>query len=192
MAGCQSQPLRRHQVDEGVGHGWQVLVHRVDHRFILMRARDREHARMRGTDHVFLDAEAAGDDDAAVLAQRLPDGLEALALGAVEEAAGIDEHDIGAGIVARKGIALRAQRRHDAFGIDEGLGAAEADKADFRGLGHLPGVILQRAQRSMRARLTPALRQPGLPPGQSLTAWAPAGCAWRCDARPGAGAGRAR
>ena len=57
-------------------------------------------------------------------------------LGAVEEAAGVDEHDVGAGIVARERIALRAQRRQDAFGIDEGLWAAEADQADFRGLGH--------------------------------------------------------
>ncbi len=63
---------------------------------------------MRLADQLFLDAEAAGDDDAAVLGQRLADRLEAFLLGAVEEAAGIDQDDIGAGIVLGEGIALRA------------------------------------------------------------------------------------
>ena len=46
---------------------------------------------------------------------------------------------IGAGIVAAERIALTAQRRHDAFAIDEGFGAAEADEANFWRLAHVSG-----------------------------------------------------
>ena len=88
-------------------------------------------------DELVLDAQAAGDDDAAVLGHRFADGLEAFLLGAVEEAAGVDEHDIGAGIVGRKAVALGAQLGHDAFAIDQRFGAAEADEANFWRLAHV-------------------------------------------------------
>jgi hypothetical protein len=65
---------------------------RVEHRLVLVRAGDGEHGRMRAADVGLLGAEAAGDDDPAVLGQRLADRLEALGLGAVEEAAGVDDH----------------------------------------------------------------------------------------------------
>src|SRR3569832_2050205 len=127
-----------------------MLVHRIDHRFVLMRARDAEHAWARLAEQVFLDAEATGDDDLSVLSERFADGLEAFLLGAVEEATGIHQHDVRAGIVAREGIALRSQRGHDAFGIDEGLRAAKADEADFRcGLGHSGADIPQNPRKAM-------------------------------------------
>ena len=44
-----------------------------------------------------LGAEAAGDDDLAVLGQRLADGVEALLDRVVDEAAGVDDHQVGAG-----------------------------------------------------------------------------------------------
>ncbi len=75
------------------------VVHGFDDLLVLMRAGDGEHAGMRVADARFLDAEAARDDDAAVLGHRFADGLEAFVLGAVEEAAGVDDDDIGAGIV---------------------------------------------------------------------------------------------
>jgi hypothetical protein len=70
--------------------------------------------------------------DAAVLGDGLADRLEAFFLGAVEEAAGVDQHDIGAGIVGRHFIAVGAQLGEDALGIDQRLGAAERDHADAR------------------------------------------------------------
>ena len=82
------------------------LVHLLDHGLILMRAGDGEHVRMGRADAVGLDAEAAGDDDAAVLGQGLADRGERLLLGAVEEAAGIDHHRIGALVAGRQLIAL--------------------------------------------------------------------------------------
>ena len=108
------------------------VVHGVDHLLVLVRAGDREHARMRGADARFLDAHAAGDDHAAVLGHRLADRLQALGLGAVEEAAGIDHDDVGAGVVRRDLVALGAQLGEDALGIDQRLGAAERDEADLR------------------------------------------------------------
>ena len=71
-------------------------MHRLHHLLVLMRAGDGEHARMALADAAFLHAEAAGDDDAAVLGHGLADGVEALLLGAVEEAAGVHDDDVGA------------------------------------------------------------------------------------------------
>ena len=97
-----------------------------------MRAGDRQHLGMGVADQRFFGAEAPGDDDLAVFVERLADGFEAFRLGAVEKPAGVDDDDVGAVIARREGIALRPQRRQDAFAVDQRLGAAEADKADFR------------------------------------------------------------
>ena len=136
----QPQALLGEQVDELVRHRREVLVHFGDDRLILMRPRHCEDAWVRPGDQVFLDTKTARDDDAAIGADRLADGLEALLLGAVEETAGIDQHHVRALVVARELIALRTQGRHDALGVDEGLWAAEADKADLGSLGHCRGI----------------------------------------------------
>ena len=102
----------------------------LDHLFILVRAGDREHLRMRGADRVGFLAHAAGDNHAAVFGNRLTDRGKAFLLGAVEKPAGIDQHHIGARVILGKGIAIGAQAREDPFGINQRLGAAEADHAD--------------------------------------------------------------
>src|SRR3546814_2664664 len=75
---------------------------RADHLFILMRAGDREHTREARTDRFGFLAHAAGDDDAAVLRDRLADRFEAFFLRRIEEAAGVDEHDVRARIIGRR------------------------------------------------------------------------------------------
>ena len=55
-----------------------------------------------------LRAHAAGDDDLAVLGQRLADGVERFRLRAVEEAAGVDDDEVGALVLARR---ARSPRR---------------------------------------------------------------------------------
>ena len=120
----------RDQVDERALARRGVGVDRFDHLLVLVRAGDREHLRMGGADRIGLFAHAAGDDHAAVLGDGLTDRGEALFLGGIEEAAGVDQHHVGAGIVLGKGIAVGAQAGEDALGIDQRLGAAEADHAD--------------------------------------------------------------
>ena len=71
--------------------------------------------------------------------ERLADGVERFRLGAVEEAAGVDDDEIGAGVLARKLIALGAQPRDDALAIDQRLRAAERDEAHFGGGGIVVG-----------------------------------------------------
>ena len=132
VAWREVQALRRHEVEIRIVQRRHRLVHRADHLLILMRAGDGEYAGMSGTDARLLDAETAGDDHAAVLGHRFADGLEAFSLGEVEKAAGVDDHDIGAVVVGRDLVALGAQLREDALGIDQGLGAAERDEADGR------------------------------------------------------------
>ena len=108
------------------------LMHLADDGLILVRAGDGEHARMSGADAIGLDPEAAGDDDLAVLGQGLADRREQFRLGAVEEAAGVDHHGVGALIAWRQLVAFGAKPGDDALGIDQGLGTAETDQADSR------------------------------------------------------------
>ncbi|MNT86623.1 hypothetical protein D3C72_2269330 [compost metagenome] len=81
---------------------------------------------------ILLRTQAAGDDDLAVLGQRLADGVQALLHGLVDKAAGIDHDQVGAVIGAADGIALGAQLGDDLLGVDQGLGAAKGNESHTR------------------------------------------------------------
>jgi hypothetical protein len=49
------------------------------------------------------------------------------------KAAGVDQHDVGAGIVGLSAIAVGAELGQDAFAVDQRLGAAERHHADLGG-----------------------------------------------------------
>jgi len=105
-------------------------VHGVDHAFVLLRAGDSEDVGKPLGDLFGLCAHAPGDDHFPVISECRADGVEGLRLGAVEKAAGVDDHEVGAVVPPRKLITLRTQPRNDALGIHQRLGAAERDKAD--------------------------------------------------------------
>jgi hypothetical protein len=73
---------------------------------------------MRGLHDAFFRPQAAGDDDLAVFGERLADGAERLLDRGVDEAAGVDDDEVGARVAGRSRIALRAQAREDLLGID--------------------------------------------------------------------------
>ena len=131
MAGRQLQPRVGHQVQIGAGRHRRGDMDGADHLLILVRPGDGEHVGEALADDVGFLAEAAGDDDAAILRDRLADRLQALFLGAVEEAAGVDQHHVRTCVVGAHRIAVGAQAREDALGIDQRLGAAERDHADL-------------------------------------------------------------
>ena len=81
----------------------------------------------------------------------LADGGKQLRLGAVEKAAGVDDDEIGAGVLARKLVALRAQPRDDALAIDQRLRAAERDETHFRGAKFWVGIAHIRQQLTANA-----------------------------------------
>ena len=116
-------------------------MHGVEHALILLRAGDRQHAGIGRLDLLGLGAHAAGDDDLAVFGHGLADGAERFLLGAVEEAAGVDDDEVGAVMLARQLIAFGAQPRDDALGIHQRLGASQGNKADF-GRGGLLHVLI--------------------------------------------------
>ncbi len=92
---------------------------------------------MRFADQVFFFAEAAGDNDFAVLGDGFADGVEAFGFGAVEEAACVDDDEVSAFVGAAELVAFGAQARDDALAVDERFGAAERDDADGGGFfGH--------------------------------------------------------
>ena len=82
--------------------------------------------------------QAAGDDEAlgfaAVLLlvlDHLEDGVDGLLLGGVDEAAGVDDEDLGVfGVGGELAAGVVEQAHHD-LGVDEVLGAAEGDEADL-------------------------------------------------------------
>jgi hypothetical protein len=108
------------------------LVDGRDHRFVGLRARDRQHVRELIADLLRLGAHAAGHDDLAVFRHGFADGLEGLGLGAVEEAAGVDDHHVGPVMLLGQLVTLGAKLGDDALGIDQGLRAAEGYERDFR------------------------------------------------------------
>ena len=111
------------------------------HGLAVMPAAHRLHLRsnlaiflsFRAFDQVFSYSQTTRNHDLAVLGERLADRCQRFLDRGVDEAAGVDDHQVGAGVVGRGEVALGAQLREDALGIDQRLGAAERDEADFRG-----------------------------------------------------------
>jgi hypothetical protein len=76
-------------------------------------------------DYISFGAQTPSDNDLAVFGERLANGAERFLDGRVDEAAGIDDDEIGAGVVGRSGVALRAKLREDLLRVDECLRTAE-------------------------------------------------------------------
>jgi hypothetical protein len=125
VARRQLDALRRHEVDVRIVQRRQCAVHGVEHAFILLRPGDREHVRIGFLDLLGFRAHATGDNDLAVFGHGFADGAQRLLLGAVEKAAGIDDHQIRAVVLARQFIPFRAEAGDDPFGIHQRLGAAK-------------------------------------------------------------------
>src|SRR5258708_11540745 len=87
---------------------------------------------MGGLYNAFLCAQAAGDDDLAVLRQCLADGVQRLLDRGVDETAGVDDDEIGAGVVRRGEVTLGPQLGEDALRVYKCFGTAEGYKPDFR------------------------------------------------------------
>ena len=126
-----------HQVDKRVVRLGQVQVNRVHHLLRGMRAGDGEHAGVHLAHQVAaalarLGAQAAGDDDLAVFSQRFADGVQAFAHGVVNEAAGVDDDQIGAFKGFGGLVALGAELRQDQLRIGQCLGTAQTDKTHAR------------------------------------------------------------
>ncbi len=85
-------------------------MHRGHDGFVLMRAGDREHVRVRVANRLGSGAEAARHDHAAVFGECLADRVERLLARAVEKTASVDDDDVGARIVGGGLVALCSQR----------------------------------------------------------------------------------
>ena len=127
----QAEPRARHKLQKRRMRGGGRYVDRVHDGVVLMRAGHGEHVREGLADALVLDAEAAGDDHAAIFGHGLADGFEAFGLRAIEKSTGVYHHDIGAVIAWGNRVALGAQARQNPLGIHQRLRAAKADKADF-------------------------------------------------------------
>ena len=89
------------QIDERLVLRRQVLVHRGHHFFVALRAGDLQHLRVPIENLLRLRAQAAGDDHLAVLGERLADGIQRFVHRRIDEAAGIDHHQIGRAVARR-------------------------------------------------------------------------------------------
>jgi hypothetical protein len=71
---------------------------------------------------VLFRTQAARDYNPAILCERLADRAERFLDRGVDEAAGVDDDEVRAGVARRGGVALGAQLREDALGVDQRLG----------------------------------------------------------------------
>ena len=124
-------------------------MHRAHDAGVVLRPADRQHAGVRFADHVGTLAQAAGDDDLAVLGHGLADRVERFGHGGIDESAGVDDDDVGRVVGLDDVVPLDPQLGEDALGIDQRLRAPEADEThlgrrEFRhshsGSGNLRGV----------------------------------------------------
>ena len=135
VARGELHPAFGDQIDERFMARRQMLVHRGENLFVALRSGDREHPWMAVEDALRLRAQAARDDHAAILGERLADRVERLIDRGIDETAGIDDHEVGGGVSRGHLIALGAQPREDALGVHERLGATQAHEAHLRNLG---------------------------------------------------------
>jgi hypothetical protein len=101
-----------------------MRMYRFHDRRRVMRAGDGKDRGMDVLDDVFFHPEASGNDYLAVLGERFADRVERFLHRGVDEAAGVDDDQIGAVVGLRGGVALGAQLRQDALGVDERLRTA--------------------------------------------------------------------
>ena len=127
------------------------LMHRRHDVLVGLRSGDGEHVRVLLADDLGLGAEAAGDDDAAVLGHGVADRLERLVAGRIQEPACVDDDQVGAVMLAGDLVAFGAQPCDDALGVDQRLRASEADETDAWGGGH--GFVLPVFQQQDPAKL---------------------------------------
>ena len=150
MAWRQRNCTCREQINIRVGLGWHGRMHRVQHLFILMWPRNRQHLGMRAGDIIGVGAKTARDQHFAILAKRLANRFKAFGLGTVKKPTGIDDNRIRAGIIRRDAITLGPQSRQNAFAVHQRFGTAKTDHTDIRLLGSAsfgnPGACLIRAK----------------------------------------------
>src|SRR5690606_35373085 len=94
-------------------------------------AGDSQDLRMPLEDLLRAFAEAAGDDDPATAGgQGLADVVESILDRRRDDAAGVDDHQLGVVIALDKLVAVGAELTDDALAVDQRLGATEAHEAD--------------------------------------------------------------
>jgi hypothetical protein len=89
-----------------------------------MRARDRQYRGMCFFYQIFFKTQAPRNDDLAILSERFADGAEGFLDRGVDEAAGVDDDEVGAGVVGRGDVTLGPELGEDSFGIYECFRAA--------------------------------------------------------------------
>ena len=85
---------------------------------------------------MLISTETTGNDDPAVSVQGLADRLERFLFGLVDKAAGIHDDQRRVFIGRRDVVTLETKLCEDPLGIDQCLGAAEADETDTRRSSH--------------------------------------------------------
>ena len=165
MARREPHAFAGNEIDERVARRRRRGAHRLHHAFERLRAGDRRDIRESVADVIGFGAHAAGHDHVTVLVHRLADGGEGFLFRAVEKTAGVDDHRIGAGMIARKLVAFGAQPRENPLAVDQRLRAAERDEGNARrGAGRGLGDVgharqLPRAGGGGKAHLRAMLRE---------------------------------
>ena len=147
--------LLRNEIGERLVLRRQMFMHRGDHFLIALGAGDLQYLRVPIEDFLGLRAEAAGHDDLAVLGERLADGFQRFIHRRIDETAGIHDDQIRGAVARGHFVALGSQSRENALGIDQRLGASQADESDFgrsAANGYLAGGGFQGIRHGVRGK----------------------------------------
>ena len=87
---------------------------------------------MGALNHALFRAQTPGNNDFAVFPQGFADGAERFLDRGVDETAGVDDDEIGAGVVGRGDVALGSQLGEDSLRVYKCLGTAEGNEPDLR------------------------------------------------------------
>ena len=97
-----------------------------------------------------LSPQTARHDNFAIPGERLADRPQGFLDRGVDEAAGVDDDQVGARVIGRGGVAFGAQLREDALGVYQCFRTAEGDEPDL-GRGGGPVLLPRAFYRNRRA-----------------------------------------
>ncbi len=111
---------------------WHIVMHMFQHLLVAVWTGDFQYLRMDFADLIDFGAQTTGDNHLAVFSECFTDGFQRLLHGAIDKAAGVNDHHVGIVVARHDVIAFSAKFGQDTFGIHQVFRTAQRDEADFR------------------------------------------------------------
>ena len=132
VPGRELDPLGRNQAGPGIMGRRQLFMHQGHDLLVGMRPGNAQYLGIFFPDFIRPRAKTTGDQHPAIGVQGLAYGFQRLLHRGVDEAAGVDDDQVGILVTRHHDISLGAQLGENALGVHQVLWTAQADEADGR------------------------------------------------------------